>query len=75
VPSFCAGPQTHTCSLEAQAPDNKTAPKPQTFLQVCNKSVSLSPVQKVGFILPIYASSGISREGREEEAPAFIMMG
>jgi hypothetical protein len=36
---------------------------------------SLSPVKKVCFILPIYASSGISREGREEEAPAFITMG
>lgn len=58
--------------LPTKRPPN---PKPQTFLQVCNKSVSLSPVQKVGFILPIYASSGISREGREEEAPAFIMMG
>lgn len=70
------GPQTHTCSREARAPDNKTAPKPPNIsagLQQIGLSFTTT-VQNAGSVLSIYAASGISRDGRERvRRLAFIM--
>jgi hypothetical protein len=74
VPSFRARPpQTRTCSREARAPDNKTAPKPPNIsagLQQIGLSFHNYCTKKPAPVLSTYAASGISCDGRERGSGA-----